>query len=65
MNPNNLVQIPAQQMIDTVAAGDCVELMRRMPTSSVDLILTDPPYLANYRSRDGRAIRNGATASIG
>jgi len=60
MNPNKLIQIPAPQMIDTVAQGDCVELMRRMPARSVDFILTDPPYLVNYRSRDGRAIRNDA-----
>lgn len=34
--------------------------MRQMPAASVDFILTDPPYLVNYRSRDGRAIRNDA-----
>lgn len=29
--------------------GDCFELMRKIPDSSVDLILTDPPYnLADY-----------------
>lgn len=53
MNPNNLIQIPAQRVsLDTVALGDCVELMRQMPAASVDFILTDPPYLVNYRSRD-------------
>ena len=25
-------------------AGDCVEVMKRMPGSSVDAIVTDPPY---------------------
>jgi DNA modification methylase len=25
-------------------AGDCIEIMRRMPASSVDAIITDPPY---------------------
>lgn len=29
---------------------DCIEGMRRLPDSSVDLIVTDPPYLMNYRS---------------
>jgi len=24
--------------------GDCLEVMREMPDSSVDLVLTDPPY---------------------
>ena len=25
-------------------AGDCIEIMARMPGSSVDAIVTDPPY---------------------
>ena len=25
--------------------GDCVEILKSMPSGSVDLILTDPPYL--------------------
>lgn len=36
--------------------GDCTQIMRLIPDSSVDLIVTDPPYLVNYRSRDGRTI---------
>jgi DNA modification methylase len=38
--------------------GDCVEIMRRLPAGSVDFILTDPPYLVRYRSRDGRTVAN-------
>jgi site-specific DNA-methyltransferase (adenine-specific) len=30
---------------------------------SVDFILSDPPYLVNYRSRDGRSIRNDRDGS--
>jgi site-specific DNA-methyltransferase (adenine-specific) len=30
--------------------------MQRFPDHSVDLVLTDPPYLINYQSRDGRTI---------
>jgi DNA modification methylase len=40
--------------------GDCVELLRQMRGGSVDFVLTDPPYLAHYRSRDGRTIANDA-----
>jgi DNA modification methylase len=40
--------------------GDCVEVMRQMPSNCVDFILTDPPYLVNYRDRDGRTIQNDA-----
>lgn len=45
-------------LLDTVIRGDCVQLMRRMPSASVDFILTDPPYLCRYRCRDGRTIAN-------
>ena len=44
----------ANQMIH----GDCIEVMRGMPDASVDLIVTDPPYLVNYRPRDGRTYSN-------
>jgi site-specific DNA-methyltransferase (adenine-specific) len=30
--------------------------MRQLPANSIDLVLTDPPYLINYHSRDGRTI---------
>jgi hypothetical protein len=32
--------------------------MLEMPANSVDFILTDPPYLVNYRDRSGRTIQN-------
>jgi len=32
--------------------------MRGLDAESVDFILTDPPYLVNYRDRSGRSIRN-------
>ena len=47
-----------QSPIDTVLSGDCIEVMRGLDPESVDFILTDPPYLVDYRSRDGRTIRN-------
>ena len=30
--------------------GDCLEVMQQMESESVDLIVTDPPYLINFRS---------------
>ncbi len=30
--------------------GDCLQIMDEIATNSVDLIVTDPPYLMNYRS---------------
>lgn len=31
--------------------GDCIELMKNIPDSCVDMVLTDPPYGINYQSR--------------
>lgn len=49
-----------RQLLNTIAQGDCVEVMREIPANSVDFILTDPPYLVNYRDRSGRSIQNDA-----
>ncbi len=38
--------------------GDCIDVMRRMPSGFADFILTDPPYVTRYRGRDGRTIAN-------
>ena len=46
------------RMLDRVTCGDCIDVMRAMPWASVDFILTDPPYLVNYRDRSGRSVTN-------
>lgn len=43
---------------NNILHGDCIPLMRAMPTASVDFIITDPPYAANYRPRDRRSVVN-------
>jgi site-specific DNA-methyltransferase (adenine-specific) len=50
------------QFVNTILQGDCIQIMRQMPANSVDFILTDPPYLVNYRDRSGRSIQNDANA---
>lgn len=30
--------------------GDCLEILKAIPDDSIDLIVTDPPYLINYKS---------------
>jgi site-specific DNA-methyltransferase (adenine-specific) len=35
-----------------VYAGDCIEVMARMPEASVDAIVTDPPYGLEFMGRD-------------
>ena len=32
-------------MIDNLIMGDCLEVMKTIPDKSIDMILTDPPYL--------------------
>ena len=49
------------QLINQFHHGDCRDVLRRVPDESVDFILTDPPYVVNYRSRDGRSIAGDKT----
>lgn len=37
--------------INEIINGDTIEGMRNMADGSVDLVVTDPPYLMNYQSR--------------
>ena len=37
---------------DYIEQGNCLELMKNIPDKSIDLILTDPPYLINYSRHD-------------
>ena len=60
MNTNTIQQ---QFPINQILHGDCIEVMHTLPANSVDFILTDPPYLVNYRDRDGRTIQNDTDAS--
>ena len=36
--------------INTIYNEDCLEGMKRIPDESVDLVVTDPPYLINYQT---------------
>jgi DNA modification methylase len=38
--------------------GDCTRLLKTVPSESIDLVLTDPPYFVGYRDRSGRTIAN-------
>ncbi|MGR3983707.1 MAG: site-specific DNA-methyltransferase [Gammaproteobacteria bacterium] len=53
----------ASTFLDTVAHGDCIELMHAMPAECVDLVITDPPFAidfkanrANYNRKSSRVI---------
>lgn len=43
---------------NTVLHGDCVRILPQLDAGSVDFVLTDPPYVARYKSRDGRTVPN-------
>jgi DNA modification methylase len=45
-------------MQNTILHGDCLSILPTLGSESADFILTDPPYLVNYRSRDGRRVPN-------
>jgi len=49
--------------VNSILHGDCLRVLPELPESCVDFVLTDPPYLVNYRDRSGRSIRNDHTAN--
>jgi DNA modification methylase len=44
--------------VNAILHGDCLAILPQLAGGSVSFALTDPPYLANYRSRDGRRVPN-------
>lgn len=52
--------------LDSVIAGECVEMMERLPAKSVDLIFADPPYNLQLRGelrRPNESIVDGVSQS--
>jgi len=43
---------------NSILQGDCLKILPTIPPGSVDFILTDPPYISHYTSRDGRKVPN-------
>ena len=60
MNTNAIQQ---QLPVNAILHGDCIQVMRQLPPNSIDFILTDPPYLVNYRDRQGRTLQNDVDAN--
>jgi hypothetical protein len=50
-------------MNDEILHGNWIDIMAGMPANSVDFILTDPPYIANYKSRPGQRLVNDDNAA--
>jgi site-specific DNA-methyltransferase (adenine-specific) len=45
-------------LLNSIVHGDCLEALPTLPAKSINFVLTDPPYLVNYKSRDGREVPN-------
>jgi len=60
---NNTAEMPnfANASDGTLVLGDCIEILKTMSANCVDLTVTDPPYLVNYRDRSGRQIEGDQT----
>lgn len=43
-------RLPASPYLDTIFCGDCIDGMKRLPASSVDLAITDPPFAIDFKS---------------
>jgi site-specific DNA-methyltransferase (adenine-specific) len=43
---------------NTLLNADCLRALPMLPDESVHFILTDPPYITRYKSRDGRIVPN-------
>lgn len=48
----------AELVPNQVIHGDCTKVLQTLPSNSVDLVVTDPPYFVRYRDRLGRTIAN-------
>ncbi|MHB1745376.1 MAG: DNA methyltransferase [Acidobacteriaceae bacterium] len=62
MATTSAVHTQQNHFTNTILHGDCIEVMQQMPAESIDFILTDPPYLVNYRDRTGRTLPNDRNA---
>lgn len=41
-----------------IICGESAQVLSKYKAECIDLVITDPPYLANYRDRDGRTLAN-------
>lgn len=50
--------------MNRIIHGDCCEVLKVLPSGSVDFVLTDPPYFVRYRDRLGRTVRNDGASDM-
>jgi adenine-specific DNA-methyltransferase len=49
--------------LNTIINADCLTTLPQLAAESVNFILTDPPYITRYKSRDGRTVPNDDNAA--
>lgn len=50
-----------EENMNSIVCGDCLEVMKKIPDGSIDLILTDPPYGIDFlscRTKNHKKIEN-------
>jgi DNA modification methylase len=48
---------------NTIIQADCTKALPMLHDKAINFVLTDPPYITRYRSRDGRTILNDDNAA--
>jgi site-specific DNA-methyltransferase (adenine-specific) len=49
--------ITIDQFLNRIICGDCIEVMRQIPSNSIDLVITSPPY--NLKNSTGNGMKAG------
>src|SRR5579864_5565938 len=50
------VSLP-KKFLNNIVCGDCIEVMKKIPDGSVELIVTSPPY--NLKNSTGNGMKDG------
>ncbi|MEM7600636.1 MAG: DNA methyltransferase [Verrucomicrobiota bacterium] len=58
INVQSAFQAQSEAYSNQIFHGDCIDVLKSLPSGAVDLTITDPPYLVNYQDREGRGILN-------
>lgn len=58
----DVMTITTNTNTNRIINGNAIEQLKGLGSESVDLIVTDPPYLVNYRDRAGRTVSNDSNA---
>ena len=46
-----------EEYINKIINADCMEVLKRLPSNSIDLVVTSPPY--NLKNSTGNGMKDG------